>query len=533
MYTERCEVLLDTGGDAVPGVEKEILAFMEAARPAERIFRRRELDRFGPAPDVDRALDRLARERRVGSPAEDIWFPIHYVAGFDYPLPYASLRKLTLSLLQREGVPTCVSRQERDYFRFRETNGREGVWGVPNFEAIGVEKPVHLSLLWNGGGAYTEYQGDLMEFSTDFGFTATEIHDPQKLCRRAEQLDLAPYRVEKDVRVNAVLQGMGLAPWPEDGCLLFAGGTGLVKAWRLSPRFSEDIDFWYLGRAFPPDLSADTQQHVHAHLLHCLQQWVLPRIPGSSINSPLSQFREAVPVQRVFLEYPSVVEPGRNETLKVEVMFTKSVPHWTEQPVRSFPVVAGEEEFLIRQYPCVATWATMVGKLHALSLMHPGRDHQDMRHVHDLGTWLGMNNPSVYPLMIQQALSEVRVSTLLDGLPATLAALANDDVCRRDYARYVSDMYPSNHRGNAPGLDMTVDFIRRLWNDMCESDWENPRFAPAPVPLPVESEFKNIEPRNPTPAREQALRQASESRPDAEEIHRYGESWRNRPTGTW
>ena len=119
-----------------------------------------------------------------------------------------------------------------------------------------------------------------MEFPTDFGFTATAIHDPQKLCRRAEQLDLAPYRVEKDVRVNAVLQGMGLAPWPEDGCLLFAGGTGLVKAWRLSPRFSEDVDFWYLGRTFPPDLSTDTQQRVHAHLRHCLQQWVLPRIPG-------------------------------------------------------------------------------------------------------------------------------------------------------------------------------------------------------------------------------------------------------------
>ena len=143
------------------------------------------------------------------------------------------------------------------------------------------------------------------------------------------------------------------------------------------------------------------------------------------------------------------------------------------------------------------------------------------------------NDPSFHPLMIQQALSEVRVSTLLDGLPATLAALANDNVCRRDYARYVSDMYPSNHRGNAPGLDMTVDFIRRLWNDMCESDWENPRYAPAPVELPVEAEFKNIGQGELDPAREQALRQASESRPDAEEIQRSGESWRNRPTGTW
>ena len=141
------------------GLEEEILTFMESARPEERIFRRGELNRFGSAIDVDRALDRLARERRVGSPTDGIWFPIHYVAGFEYPLPYASLRQPTLSLLQREGVPACVSRQERDHFRFHETKGREGVWGVPNFEAIGVEEPVHLSLLWNHGGAYTEYQG--------------------------------------------------------------------------------------------------------------------------------------------------------------------------------------------------------------------------------------------------------------------------------------------------------------------------------------------------------------------------------------
>ena len=236
-----------------------------------------------------------------------------------------------------------------------------------------------------------------MEVSADFGFTATEIHDPQKLCRRAEQLDLVPYRVEKDVRVNAVLQDMGLAPWPEDGCLLFAGGTGLAKAWRLSSRLSEDVDFWYLGRTLPPDISADTQQRIHAHLRHCLQQWVLSRIPGSSINDSLSQFREAVPVQRVFWKYPSVAEPGWSETLKVEVMLAKAVSHWLSRSVESFPAMTGETTALIPQYPCVATWATMLGKLHALSLVHPGRNHQDMRHVHDLGSWRAANDPSFHP----------------------------------------------------------------------------------------------------------------------------------------
>ncbi len=536
VYTAFGEAFLDAGGDTVPGLEEEILTFMESAHPEERIFRRRELDRFGSAIDVDRALDRLARERRVGSPADGVWFPIHYVAGVDCPLPYASLRRLTLSLLQREGVPICVSRQERDHFRFHETKGREGVWGVPNFEAVGVEEPVHLSLLWNHGGAYTEYQGDLMEHTTDVGFTATEIHDSQKLCRRAEQLDLSPLRVEKDVRVNSVLQGMGLAPWPQNGCLLFAGGTSLVKAWRLSPRFSDDVDFWYLGDSFPPDTSTDKLREVHNYLLQTLQHWVLPNIPGSRIDPHQSRFRLGLPVQRVFVEYPSLVSQGHTETLKVEVMFARFAPPWEVRPVRSLPVMAESSEFLIPRYPCVATWATMLGKMHALTLMHPGQNHQDMRHVHDLGTWADMVQPAFLPYMVQQALTEGRMSNLLDGLVPTLDTLSQRDMCHGDYRRYVADMYPSSHRREAPSLDMAVNFIRTLWQEMGESDWDNPIYEPVPIPLPNEADFK-IQSADSgsegTTDKLQALRDAAEAQPDAQEAKRYSDSWGDVPTGYW
>ena len=514
------------------GLEEEILTFMESACPEERIFRRGELDRFGSAIDVDRALDRLARERRVGSPTDGIWFPIHYVAGFDYPLPYASLRRLTLSLLQREGVPTCVSRQERDHFRFHETKGREGVWGVPNFEAIGVEEPVHLSLLWNHGGAYTEYQGDVLEFSTDFGFTATAIHDPQKLHRRSEQLDLVPYRVEKDVRVNAVLQGMGLAPWPKDGCLLFAGDASLVKAWDLSPRFSEDLDFWYLGEDFPPDTSTEKQREVHDHLLQTLRQWLLPNIPGARIVPALSQFRIGPPTQRAFVEYPSQVSQGHTERLKVEVMFARYTPAWEARPIHSLPVVANQLEVLIPRYPCVDTWVTMLGKLHALTLMHPGRNHQDMRHVHDLAVWRDRRN---LPHMVRQALVQGHMGNLLDGLPPALDALSRQDVCRDAYRRYIAEMYPSNHRRVAPGLALAVNSIRSLWDEMGESDWENPIYEPVPVPLPNEADFKvrSADDRSETTDKLQALRDAAEAQPDAQEAKRYSDSWRDVPTGYW
>ncbi len=73
---------------------------------------------------------------------------------------------------------------------------------MPNFEAIGVEESVSLSLWWNMGCAYTEKQENLFNMSDGFGFTATEIIDPRKLRRRAEQLDINPEPIEMDIHVN-------------------------------------------------------------------------------------------------------------------------------------------------------------------------------------------------------------------------------------------------------------------------------------------------------------------------------------------
>lgn len=515
-------------------LQQKILAFMEAGPLDERIFRRHELDRFGSAAEVDRALDRLARARKIGSPAEGVWFPIHFVAGLEHPIPHASLRRLAVSLLRREGVTTCTSRQERNYRLFHETDGREGVWGVPNFEAIGVEQPVRLSLLWNQGGAYTEceYQDDRMENWDDFGFTATGIHDPQKLCRRAEQLDLAPARIEKDVCVNAALKGLGHAPWPSGGCLLFAGGTSLVKSWRLSPRFSEDVDFWYLDRAYPPNFSEGRKREVHSHLFRMLEQQVLPFIPGSAIDLGKSAYRTGFPVQRVFVNYPSAVDVGHSGTLKLEVMFTRFVPDWEPRSVRALPALAGPMDELVSQYPCVATWATMTGKLQALTLMHPGEDVQDMRHVHDLGVWvLNRSHRPYHPRMVQQAFVERRVGDLLDGLLPALEAFAESEECHRAYHQYVMGMYPSSYRTDAPSFDAALDAIRNLWLAMCESDWENPAYAPGPVALPSEHDFKDPPPRDETASpgdgKIRAAWSARDADPDADS---YSEYWRKRNT---
>ena len=518
-------------------VEEEILAFMQSVPPDERIFRRQDLDRFGPAADVEQALERLARARKVGSPSDGVWFPIHFVEGLDWPIPYAPLRQLALSLLHREGVATGVSEQERQYRLFHATNGREGVWGVPNFEAIGVEEPAPLSLWWNMGCAYTEQQENLFNMSDSFGFTATEIIDPRKLRRRAEQLDINPERIEKDIHVNSALEGFGLAPWPAEGCLLFAGGTSLVKAWGLSPRFSEDVDFWYLDNAFPPDVSDDKKQAVHAHLLQTLQQWVIPRIQGAVLDGEKSAYRQGLPVQRGFVNFPSCFGEGESGTLKLEVMFTRFAPSWTSMAIESLPALSTASKVLVDQYPCVDMWATMLGKMHALTLMHPDENFQDMRHVHDLGTWRRRAPHAPHcPFMVQQAFAENRIRDLLDGLLPALEMLANNEACQAAYRQYLAEMYPSSHRFGTPTLEQAVGFVQSLWQAMCDSDWDNPIYEPEPVPLPSEAEFRasGVHTGESEPSTSlQAMREAADAAPSDQAAEDYADYWRNRKTGWW
>lgn len=156
-----------------------------------------------------------------------------------------------------------------------------------------------------------------------------------------------------------------------------------------------------------------------------------------------------------------------------------------------------------------------------------------MRHVHDLGKWTDKRH---LPRMVRQALVQGHMGNLLDGLVPALDALSQQDVCRDAYRRYVTEMYPSSHRREAPGLDLAMDFIRTLWQEMGESDWENPIYDPVPMPLPKEADFKvqSADSRSErTTDLLQALRDAAEAQPDAQEAKRYSDSWGDVPTGYW
>ncbi len=58
----------------------------------------------------------------------------------------------------------------------------------------------------------------------------------------AEELNSKSYFIEKDFHICKILQAISLIREPGFQ-IMFGGGTGLSKAWKIIPRFSEDIDF--------------------------------------------------------------------------------------------------------------------------------------------------------------------------------------------------------------------------------------------------------------------------------------------------
>ena len=120
---------------------------------------------------------------------------------------------------------------------------------------------------------------------------------------------------------------------------------------------------------------------------------------------------------------------------------------------------------------------------------------------------------------------------LLDGLLPTLETFTESEECHRAYHQYVMGMYPSSYRTDAPSFDAALDAIRNLWLAMCESDWENPAYAPGPVALPSEHDFKDPPPRDETASpgagKIRAAWSARDADPDADS---YSEYWRRRNT---
>ncbi len=259
-----------------------ILQYMETPPAHERIFRRHELAHLGDDMAVDQALAQLKREHKVGSPARDIWFPLHAWRdghGLVQYTPPAYLKYLVQSLLRRDRVPLTESVAEQDYRLSWETDQAEGMWGVPTFAEVGVAAPVALRLRWGKAEIRTEYQGQIMtSYDPAPLCSAFAVLDTEGFMLEAERIGVDPARLEKDLYVNQAIRLLAQME-PPHGVFVFEGGTALTKAWRLLTRFSEDIDCRLVlpnpGSVYTPAI----RQDVHTYTINYLTRHFLPILP--------------------------------------------------------------------------------------------------------------------------------------------------------------------------------------------------------------------------------------------------------------
>lgn len=460
---------------------QQLLAHMQGRLPVQQLYRLHELHQLAPPEVVDRALEELALSHQVGSPAPGLWFPLRPVEdeqGVFY-MPPAFLLDMAKSLLEREGVGVRPGISESQYRRGLNTDGREGGWGTPTFQQIGVDQPVALELHWHWGHVYTEYEGHDMTPDHPLPFSATEIFDMAGLARRAEQLQIAPARMEKDVRVNAALLGLSEAPLSGLGMFLFMGGTCLTKVFRLLPRFSEDVDLRFqLHESTFPGTFADLSAAVYEEARAKISDHVLPRIPGSRIDERRSSLRPESQLHTFHIQYPAGYGP-KEDALRLEIALKPWRVPWDYQAIQSFPgTMADQPAETLGYLPCVPIWATMTGKLQALAMYGHSPKQRDMRHLADLGAWLSPERETgdIHGYMVQQSLQEGHTEHLLDWLYSNLNHLRSDPAVVTMYASYVREMFPGALVSLAPPFHETLDRIENLWQTMCSSDWDHPRY---------------------------------------------------------
>lgn len=244
---------------------------------------------------------------------------------------------------------------------------------------------------------------------------------------------------------------------------VFSGGTSLSAAWRLIPRFSEDIDFKVVIKA--PSASAERR------LRSAFRLNVIEALSGGGFvldGTPLignkSQF-----FRTSFHYGPTFPQaPGIRPTLQVEMTFSgshlppvsKQVQSLLGRTLNATPEVAAVD--------CIDPIETAADKLSALAWRTASRDRSAedddpsiVRHLHDLAALASLTASNAdFPrlaLMIAQA-DAPRAGRSMGGrqlLEAMLPAITGDPAWRREYEQFVVAV-SFGPRGEWIGFDQAV-----------------------------------------------------------------------------
>lgn len=250
---------------------------------------------------------------------------------------------------------------------------------------------------------------------------------------------------------------------------VFSGGTSLSAAWRLIPRFSEDIDFKVEINARSASAERRLRSTFRLNVIEALSGagFVLD---GTPLIGNKSQFFRAS-----FHYGPTLPQAlGIRPTLQVEMTFsgchlppvTKQVQSLLGRTLDTVPEVAAVD--------CIDPIETAADKLSALAWRAAIRDRSAedddpsiVRHLHDLAALapLAGASPALPGLALKIAQTDAsRAGRSLDGrqlLASVVPTITSDAAWKREYAQFVGAVSFGPQAGRI-GFDDAVAACREL-----------------------------------------------------------------------
>ncbi len=228
--------------------------------------------------------------------------------------------------------------------------------------------------------------------------------------------DAAERRLEKDLWITEVIRHALVTEWRyADASIVFKGGTGLMKAWQVLRRFSEDVD---VMAALAPGSQAsggqrkDIRRKLRANL----------RSTGLAVEEPrVGDFA------KFDCHYPSMADaPPRQTFVAVDLVVRHLDPRWIAlRRVQSLVGAAADEDALDR-YPFLGGFGvltahpliTLTEKLSALHNRsvsdHPARATARARDAYDIPNLL--RSEHIAPRLHSDLIAELHAGVL--GVPA-------------------------------------------------------------------------------------------------------------------
>jgi predicted nucleotidyltransferase component of viral defense system len=191
-----------------------------------------------------------------------------------------------------------------------------------------------------------------------------------------------PAALEKDLHLTFILRELANISQTQNG-LVLAGGTSLVKGYRLFDRMSEDLDFKLDQKDIYTTSQLRVQLSKFRFSLIKLFESLDFEVMTSHSNNENRFFTIDLAYERAF-ESISSLRP----TIKLEFFSSKSIARSELKPITSLlcaSLDSAEEAF---DFPCAAPSQTatekLIGFLNRFYSDHYPRDERLIRHIHDI-----------------------------------------------------------------------------------------------------------------------------------------------------